>query len=287
MKSFTQKLLELRITLAEGSFGGKGNTKIINQLACEVEIEKAGLPSKNTAKVSVTGMLLADMEQLTSLSFRLKKTPRNRIAVYVGEEDKGLSLAFSGEITSAFADFNSPDVKFKMEAMTGYFGSITPARPQTFQGGTDAGGIIGNLAGDMGYSFKNNGVTVQLSNPVLGGSPMDKAQAVAKAAGADLLVDDESMILSPRGQGNGETPSGNTVLLQAESGMIGYPSFDQQGIVVKSLYNPAFRFGGLFRVESVVPKASGVWRITKMRHKLQNMGPDWHTSLNGAYTDAR
>lgn len=42
MKSFTQKLIELRITLAQGSFGGKGNTKIIRQLSCDVEIEKAG-----------------------------------------------------------------------------------------------------------------------------------------------------------------------------------------------------------------------------------------------------
>lgn len=287
MKSFTQKLIELRITLAQDSFGGKGNTKIIRQLSCDVEIEKAGLPSKNTAKISVCGMLLHDMEQLTSLSFRLKKTPRNKIAVYAGEEGKGVSLIFSGEITSAFADFNAPDVKFKIEAMTGYFGSITPARPMTYQGGTDVGGIISQLAGDMGYNFKNTGVSVQLSNPVLNGSPMDKAQAAAKAAGADLLVDDDSIILSPRGQGNGEMPGGNTVVLRADTGMIGHPSFDQQGIVVKSLYNPAFRQGGLVRVKSIVPKASGIWRITKLLHKLQNMGPDWHTQLNGAYTDAR
>ena len=281
MASFTKKLLELHLTLSVGSFGGRGNTKIIKSLAMAVNVKKDGLPSKNSAQATVWGMKPEDMEALTTLAFDPMATEHHKISILAGDEEHGMTQAFAGEVHSAFADFNAgPDIAFKFDCKSGVFPALTPARPQTFQGATGVADIISGLAGEIGYSFKNNGVDVQLSNPVLNGSPMDKMQSAAKAAGIDLLVDDNQVIISPAGQGNGRKEA---VLLNKDTGMIGYPSFNNQGITVKSLYNPAFAQGGLIKVESEVPKATGVWRTTKLAHALQNFDDVWDSALEATY----
>lgn len=127
-KSFTQKLIEIRLTLADGGFAGGENTKIIRGLGCDVEITKPGLPAKNSCKATIWGMPLADMEALTMLAFEPLKVRKNKIAVYAGDEE-GLALAFAGDITGRVAGLQRhPDVAFRIEALTGYVASVTPRR---------------------------------------------------------------------------------------------------------------------------------------------------------------
>ena len=68
--------------------------------------------------------------------------------------------------------------------------------------------------------------------------------------------------------------------------MIGYPSFDSNGISVKGLYEPKCKLGGPIRIESVVPKASGLWQISSLSHKLQAGYPgatSWETVVKAVY----
>lgn len=282
-QSFTRKAIETRITLAKGSFGGQGNTKVIRGLATRVSVEKPGLPDKPKCSVQIINLPLGDMEQMTTLAFKPLQYQRNSISVYAGEEGRELSLVFSGEITSAFGNFNSaPDPAFEIEAMGGFFGALTPKAPAAVAGSVSVGDFIGQQAGLIGYAFRNEGFTGQLRNAVFNGSPLEQAQAAARQGGADLILDDGSLILLPPGKARG----GNTVLLNKDSGMIGYPTFNNNGISVKCLYNPALHYGGLVKVESIVPKASGTWRITKLSHKLvayDSSGGDWTSEVEAAY----
>ncbi len=148
--SFTKKLLEAHITLAEGGFNtatGQGaNTKII-RLGMDVDIQKPGGKEKNKAKVKIFNMPLADMEMLTTLAFKPLQASKNRIAVYAGDEEHGMSLAFSGDIVSAVPNFNAaPDPSFDVECITGYVASITPVPPLTAQGYAHAGAREANGA---------------------------------------------------------------------------------------------------------------------------------------------
>ena len=152
--SFTKKLLEAHITLAEGGFNtatGQGaNTKII-RLGMDVDIQKPGGKEKNKAKVRIFNMPLADMETLTTLAFKPLQASKNRIAVYAGDEEHGMSLAFSGDIVSAVPNFNSaPDPSFDIECITGYVASITPVPPLTAQGSQDVATLMQGLAKQMG-----------------------------------------------------------------------------------------------------------------------------------------
>lgn len=112
---------------------------------------------------------------------------------------------------------------------------------------------------------------------------MEQAINAAKQVGAQLLVNDTTMTLLNKD----EALSGNAILLTKDTGMIGYPTFNNEGIVVTSLYNPAFKFNSLIKVESIVPKATGVWRITKLTHNLSVFNPassQWISEIEATYT---
>ncbi len=286
--SFTRKLLEVRVTLRAGQFEG-GNTKIITGVPLKARIEKTGPPDFCKAVIEARGLRYEDMAQMSTLAFRPLASARNTVAVFAGDEVDGLSLAFSGSITQAAADFNAaPDVVFKMEAMTGYYGAITPQSPTAIRGAQPAADFIAMQAQKAGFTFQNDGVSAQLRNAVFNGSPVAQARAAARQIGAELIIDDDVMLLSPAG-GAGEKAGGgrgNAVLLNKDGGLLGYPVLTNEGVQLKALYNPAFRLGGLVTVESIVPKASGTWRIIKLTHDLAAFdarGGPWESQMTAYY----
>ena len=285
MTTFTQKQIEVRMTLGEGMFTGGGNTKIVNGLATKCKISKPGLPDKNGASVQIFGMLPEDMAQLTTLNFRPLQVQKNLIQILAGEVGGPLSVAFAGEMTSAFADYNgAPDLVFKVEALAGYYPSITPAPPLTIRGSASVEGIVSAIAKEIGYQFENFGVTAALLNPVLNGSPIEKARAVCRNAGVQLFIDDNKLRIAPAG---GFVGTGEPVSLTAESGMIGYPTFGADGIKVKGYYQPELELGGRIHVVSVVPRATGDWIISKLDHYLEANVPNadnaWHSEMDASY----
>lgn len=286
--SFTKKLLEVHVTLQAGQFEG-GNTKIIKDVPLKVRIEKTGPPDFCKASIEARGLRYEDMEKMSTLAFRPLFSARNSVAVFAGDERDGLSRAFSGSITQASADFNAaPDVSFKIEAMTGYFGAITPQSPTAVRAAQPAADFIAMQAKKAGFTFQNDGVTTQLNNAIFNGSPVAQARAAARQIGAELIIDDDVMILSPAGGAGTKAGGGrgNAVLLSKTTGMLGYPVLSNEGIQLQALYNPAFRLGGLVRVESIVPKASGTWRIIKLTHDLAAFDPKggpWKSQMTTYY----
>lgn len=78
--------------------------------------------------------------------------------------------------------------------------------PTSVKGSVDVATLMGQLAQSMGYSFENNGVSVQLSNPYLPGTAIDQVKALARGAGIDLYVDDNVLAITPA-----NTPRGGLI----------------------------------------------------------------------------
>lgn len=79
-------------------------------------------------------------------------------------------------------------------------------------------------------------------------------------------------------------PRGDAVLLTANSGMIGYPSFTQDGITATCFYDPRLKLGGQVKIESIVPRATGYWKITKLSHDLAAYtNGRWVSKIDGTY----
>jgi hypothetical protein len=274
------KTLKTTIILGEGEFDGGGNTKIIEGLATTVQVTKAGLPEKNSAEVRIQGLKLSDMEQLTFLSFLPGEYRKNHILIEAGDKGGELSVVFKGDITAASADFSTaPDVTMKFNALTAGWSVLIADSPTSVQGEATAESLIKQFAEQAGFNFINEGVTESVKNATFNGSPVQKAEQVADEVGAELLMDDETWTLMPW-----DKPRGDAVLLKADSGMIGYPSFTQDGISVECFYNPRLQLGGQIKIESIVPRASGYWKITKLSHDLAAYtNGRWVSRIDGMY----
>lgn len=281
--SFLRRQLRVQITLYKGEFADGSNTKIIENLATTCSIQKLAYPEGGKASVEIIGLPLADMEALTTLSFKPMYVKRNYINIFAGDELHGLNQVFAGTITKAGADFNSsPEVKFKMEAAIGFYGRMTAQGPNVVSGSQSAASFIEGQCKKAGFKFTNQDVSAQIKDCVFQGSPIQQAQQCANQIGAELILDDGEAVLMKTGDGR----KGNAILLNKDSGLLGYPTISQNGVEVKAIFNPDFKFAGLFKLETIVPKASGTWRITKLTHKLAANSPSdgsWESSITGFY----
>jgi hypothetical protein len=275
------KTIRTTIILSEGEFEGGGNTKVIEGLATTVEVDKNGLPEKNTARVTIYNLKMSDMEKMTFLAFRPLQKRKNKILIEAGIKGKELGVVFKGDITSAFPDFNSaPDVPFQIEAMTAGWSYQIAESPTSIQGEEDVAKLMEQFAKQAGFGFVNNSISATVKNTTFTGSPVSKAQQLANEVNIELLIDDENFTIQ-----SWDNPRGDAVLLGANSGLIGYPTFSQDGVQGRSFYNPKLRLGGQIKLQSIVPKANGYWKLTKLSHSLSayTTSTQWESSFDGIW----
>lgn len=278
---FTKKQIKIEITLQYGKFGNGSNTVTIEGLPTSVSIKKEGFPSMNTAKVFITGLSKDLMAALTFLNYRVLTINKNYISIYAGDES-GMNLAFAGEISLAKPNFNNaPSVKMEIEAFTGYSSRVSVVPPISLKGNIPVSDICEKIAKDMGFSFTNEGVSKIAKNPRLSGSNMVKLINIAKDYNIGITVDDKNVRIFNKG-----TSDRVVLSVSDKNGLIGYPSFEQNGISCSVEYAPTARLWDRFEIQTVVSKASGSWFIQSIEHRLDAniQGGLWQTDLKGSYT---
>ena len=283
--SFRRRRLRVQITLSKGQFkNGEGNSIVIEELGMVVKVDKAGPPEFGKASVEISGLSYEVMAQLSTLNMHPMFVRRNYINIFAGDEFSGLSQIFAGSITRANADLNgAPNVKFKIEARIGFWGSVTAQGQNVVSGTQPAANFIEQQAKLAGFKFENQGVTASLKNAVFSGSPVDQARQAAGQIGAELIIEDDKMLLIPNG---GAVKGKDVPVLSATTGLLGYPVMSQNGIELKAIFNPNFKFAGIIELKSIVPKTEGQWRIIKLSHSLAANLPgsgQWESSITAYY----
>lgn len=281
--SFTRKQLRFTFTLEAGrTFPGTSSSQLrLEGLRASIDLTSAGLLYPEVT-ARIFGMRQADMNLLPFFG-----PPGNPRAVapatfLVESNDGGGWLAvFQGQIVLAGPDYSAaPDVCLAVDARSLYFGSVSPGDVRTYPGTVLVATVASAIAADMQARFENNGVTATVTNPYLPGSNGAQLQTLAEWAGVDLYVDekDNTVVLCNRLQ-----PRANLqpVLLNAQSGMIGYPTYDNIGPTVEVLYNPAIRIGGKVQIDSEFSFANGEWTVFHMSTSLSSETPSgpWFSSL--------
>lgn len=282
--SFTKKIIEVRITLNSGTFSGGANTKVIRGLPVKAAIQRPGFPARDNAKISITGINQEDLEALTFLAFRpMTYAQNNKVSVYAGDEKEGLSLVFMGDIVTSVPNYNAaPDVVLEIDAMAGYYAGLLAVPPYTFKGSIPVSSILQEICQKARFVFVNEGETKSVLNPYLKGSPIQKIITLANNYNLNIVVSGETVTLKPS-QGDRQVVS----VLNKDSGMIGYPDFTANGIRVKSEYLPTVNVGDLIKVESIVPKATGLWSVISVNHSLgahMDNAP-WFTTIEANYPE--
>jgi hypothetical protein len=163
-----------------------------------------------------------------------------------------------------------PQVCYRLVAKPGGgYWAVKPVPPISKPGPQDVATMLQALAGQMGLQFENNGVKVKLTNPYYPGAPWSQALEIAKHANIDMTVDRGTMAIMPPGQPR----SGDAVLISPQTGMVGYPMWDDQRVVVKTLFNPSVSQNGTIQIQSDITPACGKWRVYQIHYKLDCLMP--------------
>lgn len=289
-----QRLIKIQFVLANGSFGNSPiarqqeglNTLSLNTadrpgLRISTKVVNPGGETFPTLEAAIYGMTLSQMNQLSTLGVKIQLLPENTITVLAGDKEAGMSMAFSGTVTGAFADMSSaPDVAFRVTAQAAANGQVDGATATSFQGSVNIETILKPMAEKLGLKFENNGVNKILSNPYLPSSTVDQISKVCRAAGVDWTIDRGVLAIWPR---NRSRDSGTNIpLISRKSILVGYPTYTAEGIVVKALYTPGIEFGKRIKVESDLIGANNEWVTNKLEYDLDSNVPHgkWFMTMN-------
>lgn len=276
---FTEKLIDLTITLGTGNFGADlGDTVTISNARILARLSNPGGETMGAAQIRVYGMSKQLMNQLTTIgqinrAIRIKNT----VSVAAGDVN-GMQLVFSGVIVDAYAEYNSaPDVPFVIEAAAGMDVAVTPVGATSYKGSVSVQLIMSDLADEAGLAFEPNGVDARLFNQYLAGTVWEKIKQVARAARVEYVIDRGTLAIWDLGKSReGEVP-----LISVDSGMVGYPTLSSKGMSIRTSFNYNIKLGADVKVQSVVEMANGIWHVFNADHEISSQMPDgpWFSNI--------
>lgn len=234
-------------------------------------IVNAGDPSLAQAEVAIYGMTLSDMNTLSTIGTQLNQASKNFMSIYAGDDESGLKLVYQGTIYMAWMDGQAqPEVPFRVVGIAGYYQAVESAPPTSVQGTADVDQIFTHLAAQMGMVYEGK-TGIKVSNPYLPGSPLEQVRRLAQAAGVTWTIENNTLVVTK--PGTPRVNSGN-VTLSPETGLVGYPSFNQAAIVARSYFNSDLKLLGQVTLKSQIQPANGTWNIVNLVHEIESEMPD-------------
>lgn len=284
MSGFVPRQISATITLAASSspntFGNGANTATLAGLRMAATIQQAGNVSIGMMQLRVWGMTLKMINQLTTLGGNYLQQINNTISVQAGDSINGMSTAFQGVIKEAYPDMmGAPDPSFVINAYGALYGATAAIAPSSYRGSASVAVIMANLAAAAGLQFENSGVNVQLSNPYFSGDAKTQIAACARAAGIYAAVDEKTNTLAiwpADGSRGGAVP-----VISPSAGMIGYPCFQSNRVIVQKIYDPTIRYGAQVQIQSSLTPACGMFTVYGLVHDLEALMPGgrWQSTI--------
>jgi hypothetical protein len=279
--SFTKKRIDVTLTLGTGQFGDSGSNSVtLSGLRVQTIVQAAAGEAMPATQTRIYGVPLDMMCQLTQVGL-INSAVRfnNSILIAAGDDETGLTTIYDGTIKESWADLaGQPDAALNVIGVAGLAASLKPVGALSFQGAADVATILEGLASTMGFTFENNGVSVQLSNPYFPGTALAQARACARAADIYMIIDRGVLAIWPK---NSARTGGDIPVISDTTGKVGYPTFSSNGLGLITLFNALLKPGGLVQVQSALTPACGTWKLTEASHTLESETPNgqWFTRI--------
>lgn len=280
--AFTQKEIALTISLGTGQFGDTGaNTVTVAGLRVRAEIQQFGGDAMPQVQLLVYGLPASMINQLTTIGpINSAVMYQNSILIAAGDAGSSLSTIYNGTIWQAWGDFNRiPDAALNISAVGGLAASLKPVGASSYPGSADVATIMQTLATTAGLNFVNSGVSVQLSNPYFPGTALAQIRECAQAANICFAIDNGTLHIWPKGG----TRNSQIPVISPDTGLVGYPAFSSNGLMLTTEFNPHVVIGGTIQVQSSVTPACGKWVAVQISHSLESETPggQWLTHILG------
>lgn len=273
--AFTKKLIDVSFTLQKSTFAGSGlDTLTVKGLKVQARISHAGGIAYGTLQAQIFGLTLSQMNALSTLGMRFGEIPFNQIKLKAGDE-KGMSLVFDGDISVAYADLNSaPDAAMIINAQIGLYNANRAADTISTIEGADIADVCQEIATKMKVKFENSRDVhkkISSGSSYFPGSLSDQLRRACFAADVDYTVKNGVLAIWPK---NGYRETQSIPLVSRDTGMVGYPTYAAEGILVRNVFNPAIEFGKIIEVKSDIKPACGKWVVHDLDIALDSNVPN-------------
>jgi hypothetical protein len=276
VNSFTEKRLRAKFILAGTNQvfpGTNSNTLELTGLRMSAKVRTVARLATD-ASLRIWGMLPADMNAL-SVIWANPPVIFDHIVIIEANSGSGWTQVFKGTIREAQPEYRAaPDVYFHVQAQNGYFKKIEIdfATPTSYPGSVTADIAILDLIDRMGYVGDVTGEvgSVTITNPYWSGTLFDQFVKACQAAGADFYFLGDTVLVTASGKPRDDQPA---VVLNSQSGLIGYPVYERAQLNVDALFSAAFLCGTPIELTSSVPNATGRWYPFVTEHTLDCLMP--------------
>jgi hypothetical protein len=275
---YAERQITLTFEFGEGSFGGGGQSALtLAGLRVLVQVELANLPSTGMAQIRVYGMTRSHMNQLSKAGL-VWEDRKNNVRVEAGDAKSGMATVFYGNIFEAYPEMTeAPNSAFVIIATPASDLQLKPVKPVAFPGATDAATALTSIlqGSGSGLTLENNGVNVKLASPYFAGTAWSQILRCIRAADCFAHLDRPKGVLAiwpKKGSRSGGSP-----VISAETGMIGYPSYQQTQVIVRTLFDPSIKSNGVgneIQIKSIFDAANGKFSIIHITYNLASQLPN-------------
>jgi len=253
MKAFDDRIVRVGIQVGD-------KIRYYQDLAIVASGTKYANATDNECEIKITNLSKETRDYiLTETSpFKKSKDPK-KIILEVGRVSTGTSRIFIGDIISAKPS-QPPNIDLSIKATTKSTAkNDTVVRSKTEKSSLNS--IAKDVARDLNLKLVFEAKDKQIANFSYIGSNAGQINELAKSGSVNAYIDDDKLIVK-----DSDTPlTGKSQLLRLDTGMIGIPEIDQNGIKVKYLYNNQSVVGGALQIESKLnPSANGMYQIYKL-----------------------
>lgn len=281
---YAKRRINLTFQLGQGSFGNSGyNTVKLTNLRILVNLTLATLPSQGILSMRVWGMTLDQMNQLSQAGLQYAQRG-NSVLVEAGDDQSGYAAVFNGGIREAYPSFDPPDSAFVVNAYgTDAQVQLKPIPGTSTNSASDGATILKSICAQVGLTLENNGVQVILPISYFWGTAWQQISQCIRAMDCACALDSVNHILAiwPKNSGR---QTAQVPIISKNTGMINYPDFMQNRVIVRTLFDPSIKFGGTMQIQSQFTAANGNWLITEIDYTLASRLPNgpWEMRITGA-----
>jgi len=292
--AFVERALTLIFTLGNHSTFAEGRNQLtVEGARAKVRIEKNSGGNTSHANVTVYGLSMPHMRALAALNPAFMVMKQNVVEILANDVTDPASQptsVFIGQITEGEIDItNEPESALVLTAVAGLYYSVAPADGSSYTGPTQVTVILDAIAKKMNLTLNSSGLSkpYMLSDPHLFGTLMTQAQSICEAWNLNLFIDSKTMYVYDR---NGSVQVSNNAsipVVSAETGMIGYPTFSEHGVFIRTLFSPFLNMGQRVEIRSTLEYANGTWGVYQLVNELESQVPDgkWETSFHCNWAD--
>ena len=193
----------------------------------------------------------------------------------VGRESYGSFTLFQGNVIACNVT-QPPDIGVVLRGMTSnYLSSVLAGLNQSSMALLST--IVKSIAASLNIPYEFTATDRQIDNYSFNGGVLNQVQKLNLIGGILAYIDPKSNTLIVH-DSNKSRPGGS-LLVSANTGMVGIPQVTEVGVIVKVMLAPSYQLGGEIEVVSEInPAANGTYFIYAINFDVANRDtPFWLT----------